>query len=97
PMRLLFLGRWDPFKGVDVVVQAVRALPADVQVRLTLRGISAPAGESEYEGRIRALALGDPRISIEGPVARNALAATLADHDVLVVPSVSLETGPLVV
>jgi glycosyltransferase involved in cell wall biosynthesis len=97
PLRLLFLGRWDPVKGVDVVVRAMRSLPGDIAVNLTIRAVPAPLGESAYEDSVRALASGDPRISIEAPVARSDLAATLAKYDALVVPSLCLETGPLVV
>jgi glycosyltransferase involved in cell wall biosynthesis len=97
PLRLLFLGRWDPAKGVDVVVRAMRSLPGDIEVDLTIRAIPGPLGESAYEAGVRALASGDPRISIEGPVARSDLAATLAKYDALVVPSLWMETGPLVV
>jgi glycosyltransferase involved in cell wall biosynthesis len=97
PLRLLFLGRWDPVKGVDVVVRAMRSLPADIEVDLTIRAVPGPLGESGYEAGVRALASGDPRISIEGPVARSDLAATLAKYDALVVPSLWMETGPLVV
>jgi glycosyltransferase involved in cell wall biosynthesis len=97
PLRLLFLGRWDPVKGVDVVVRAMRSLPGDIAVNLTIRAVPALLGERAYEDSVRALASGDPRISIEPPVARSDLAATLANYDALVVPSLWMETGPLVV
>jgi glycosyltransferase involved in cell wall biosynthesis len=96
-LRLLFLGRWDPVKGVDVVVQAIRSLPRDMAVNLTIRAVPALLGERAYEDSVRALASGDPRISIESPVARSDLAAILANYDALVVPSLWMETGPLVV
>lgn len=96
PLRLLFLGRWDPIKGVDVIVRAMRFLPADAPVSLTICAISAPAGEGDYEREVRALALTDSRIFIRGPVTRQELAATLAEHDAIVIPSIGLETGPLV-
>jgi glycosyltransferase involved in cell wall biosynthesis len=97
PLRLLYLGRWDPQKGVDVVVRAVRSLPSDIAVNLSIRALPAPQGESAYEESVRSLASGDPRISIEPPVARTDLAVTLSNYDTLVVPSLWMETGPLVV
>ena len=39
----------------------------------------------------------DPRIRIEGPLSRDVLATVISQYDALVVPSVWLETGPLVV
>lgn len=96
-LRLLFLGRWDRTKGIEVVVRALKRLPAKAAVSLKIHAVPAPDDDTEYEMLVRGLAKGDPRISIDPPVARDRLAATLAEHDVLVVPSLWLETGPLVV
>jgi glycosyltransferase involved in cell wall biosynthesis len=95
PLRLLFLGRWDPMKGVDVVVRAIRTLPTKTAVSLTICAVSTPE-HSGYEASVRGLAKGDRRISIHGPVPRGQLAATFFDHDAMVIPSIGLETGPLV-
>jgi glycosyltransferase involved in cell wall biosynthesis len=97
PLQLLFLGRWDPVKGVDIVVRAIRSLPGNVPVNLTIRAVPALLGERAYEDSVRALASGDPRISIEPPVARGDVAKTMSNYDALVVPSLWMETGPLVV
>ena len=94
-LRLLYLGRWHPVKGIDVVVRALRLRP-DLQVRLTIHALDSGAEEAAYRREIEALAAGDPRILIHPPLARSAIAATMAEHDLLVVPSVCLETGPLV-
>jgi glycosyltransferase involved in cell wall biosynthesis len=97
PLRLLYLGRLHPVKGVDVVVQAIRSLPVSLNVSLTVRSPSGGPEEQAYEARVRALAGSDSRFSFEGAVARNELASVLSGFDGLVVPSVWLETGPLVV
>jgi glycosyltransferase involved in cell wall biosynthesis len=96
-LQMLYLGRWDPAKGVDVVVRAVRSLPSEIAVNLTIRAVPASLEHSAYEESVRAFARDDPRISIESSVARNDLAVTLTSYDALVVPSVWMETGPLVV
>jgi glycosyltransferase involved in cell wall biosynthesis len=97
PLRLLYLGRWHPFKGVDVVVRAVRSLPDDVPVELALHGVAAGAEESAYREKVLRLAEGDPRIRFLPPLRPAQVAHALTDFDVLLVPSVWLETGPLVV
>lgn len=97
PLRLLFLGRWDPVKGIDVLVRAVRALPKALSVKLTVHAIATNQEGRKYEAQVRALAKNDPRIAFAGPVHRDALASVFASHDVLAVPSTWLETGPLVV
>ncbi len=95
--RLLYLGRWHPVKGVDVVVRAVKTISPEIPMALSIHGVGDGAEELAYAAQIRHLAAGDPRIAIEGSVARPQLAATLARASALVVPSLCLETGPLVV
>ena len=94
-LALLYLGRWDPVKGVDVLVRAVRAARADL--RLTVRGIAQGEGDEAYAARVRAMAGDDPRIRFAPAVPRAEIAAEIARHDVLAVPSRWMETGPLVV
>ena len=97
-LKLLYLGSWNPLKGVDVLVRALISLPPDVPVRL---GIQAPAGsgasDQAYEQHVRKIASDDDRVVFHGPVDRASLAATMSRYDVLAVPSVWMETGPLVV
>jgi glycosyltransferase involved in cell wall biosynthesis len=97
PLKLLFLGRWQPVKGIEVVVRAVRSLSPQTRVHLTIRAPRGGFEEQAYEARVRTLAEADGRICIEGPVSRDALAPLMPDYDALVVPSLWLETGPLVV
>ena len=94
--RLLYLGRWHPVKGVDVLIRAVRALP-EVRLELAIHGVGDGAEEQNYAAAMRRLAAGDHRISFDQPVPRSQLAATLAQASALAVPSLWLETGPLVV
>jgi glycosyltransferase involved in cell wall biosynthesis len=96
-LKLLYLGSWNPLKGVHVAVQAVMSLPPDAPVQF---GIHAPTGgpeEQAYEQLVRKIAAGDNRIVFHGPVDRPSLARTMTSYDVLVVPSVWMETGPIVV
>jgi glycosyltransferase involved in cell wall biosynthesis len=95
--RLLYLGRLHPVKGIDVLVNAVRALPGEVGLKLVIHGIRDGAEERDYAAAMRRLADGDPRISFEPPIPRAQLTATLARASALAVPSLWLETGPLVV
>ena len=96
-LRLLLLARLDPMKGVDVAVRAVRALPEDTPVDLRVCSVPAVGGARGYEDQVRHLAGADPRIRIEGPISRSGPAEALASADVLLAPSIWLETGPLVV
>lgn len=93
PLRIGFLGRLDPVKGVDLVVDAVEALPAAAAVELVIRGL--PQDEA-YARRIRESAARDSRITLSSPVSRADLAGELETYDLLAIPSRWLETGPLV-
>ncbi len=95
--RLLYLGRWHPVKGVDVLVRAVRALPPQPSVTLSIHGVGEGIEERSYAATVRRLAAGDRRIAIHPPVPRERLATALSEANALAVPSFWLETGPLVV
>ena len=97
PLKLVYLGRWDPAKGIDTVVQAIQALPRALDVHLTIHAIPGADEPGSYEANIRELAGADPRISIAAAIPHEHVAAALAQFDALVVPSLGLETGPLVV
>lgn len=96
PLRIAFLGRFDPTKGVDLIINAIRALP-EAKLELHLYGIvQGDSGES-YLRRLKELAAADPRISFLPPVASHRVVALLREYHLLAVPSRWLETGPLVV
>jgi glycosyltransferase involved in cell wall biosynthesis len=97
PLRLGYLGRFDPVKGVDVLVRAVAGLPKGVPVRLEIRGAAAADSDgARYLRRLRRLAGGDSRVEVGGPLPREGLGSFLEGIDALAVPSTWLETGPLV-
>jgi glycosyltransferase involved in cell wall biosynthesis len=79
---------------VHVLVDAFRRLPRDTDAELLVHGLPL---DSAYERQVRRAAEGDPRIKFLGPVGRADVAAVIAGFDVLAVPSIWLETGPLVV
>ncbi|HEY9810487.1 MAG TPA: glycosyltransferase [Halomicronema sp.] len=97
PLRVGFLGRWHETKGAEVLVEAVRRLPRDVNIELILHGMVH--GESDRQARDRALAISqtDSRIRVAEKLSRLEVAPALRNFDVLAVPSQCLETGPLVV
>jgi glycosyltransferase involved in cell wall biosynthesis len=96
PLRVAYLGRLDPTKGVDVLVRAVREAPT-LAVELDVYGVVQGSSGEAYVRRLDALAAGDHRIRFHAPVTRSAVIPTIARHDLLAVPSQWLETGPFVV
>lgn len=83
--RLLFVGRLAAVKGLPVLFEALAALaPAHPDLRLTLIGDGSERAALEREAA--ALGLSD-RLDFRGYQNQTAVAAALADHDILVLPS----------
>jgi glycosyltransferase involved in cell wall biosynthesis len=94
--RLAFVGRFDPTKGIHVLIDAFRALPS-LRMRLDIFGVAQSEADRAYGRRLVALAANDSRIGFCGALASLAVVERLRDYDFLVVPSQWMETGPLVV
>ena len=83
PTRLLALGLIREYKGIDVLLRAMREVP---DVTLTIAGEVWPSQREVIEGLMT-----DPRLTgrvelRDGYVPADGLAALLADHDVLTLP-----------
>ena len=85
--RLLCVANWSPSKGIDVLVQAMAAVPPPAVLDL----VGAP-GRGPYAARVRALIerhqLGE-RVRILGPCRWDDLGQAYAAADVFVLPSTS--------
>jgi glycosyltransferase involved in cell wall biosynthesis len=95
-LRVVFLGRLDPTKGVDILLRAMRAMP-EAQVAVDIYGIAQGEAGRAYEANLRAMVKADARITFHNPVPAGRVVETLRAYDVLAVPSQWLETGPMVV
>jgi glycosyltransferase involved in cell wall biosynthesis len=95
-LRLGFLGRCDPLKGVHVLVDAVKRLPADVAIELDICAIGTDSEAEKYRDVILRSAAGDRRIRFRPALEHAEVGDFLARIDALAVPSQWLETGPLV-
>ena len=95
-MRVAFVGRMDPTKGLGVLIQALRIVPA-LNVNLDVYGVVQGASGAAYMADMRALAADDPRVKFCGPLPSQAVIGRLREYDFLAVPSQWMETGPLVV
>ncbi|MDE2579612.1 MAG: glycosyltransferase [Hyphomicrobiales bacterium] len=94
-LRLVFLGRFDVVKGVDTIVMALRRLPHDCAIDLTIHAVASTEEERAFEAHVRALAGDDARIAIAPPLRPDEAPARLRDFDAMVIPSRWMETGPL--
>ncbi len=93
-LRVVFIGRLNPAKGAHVLLDALSARP-ELPVDLDLFGIVQD--DEEYVAELRRRAAKDSRVRLLAPLSNGSVVPALRRYDVLAVPSVGMETGPLVV
>ncbi len=95
-LRLVFLGRLDPTKGIEVLLKAMSLIP-ECKVSLDIYGVVQGNSGKDYEAKLHHLSSNDSRIRFLPPIPISDVVETLAKYDVLAVPSQWMETGPIVV
>jgi glycosyltransferase involved in cell wall biosynthesis len=95
-LRLGFFGRFNKVKGLPVLLDALRRLPQAL-LQLEVYGQAQSSGEAIIEAQVREAAAADSRIVWRGLISHSAQPDALSRLDVVVVPSVWVETGPLTV
>jgi glycosyltransferase involved in cell wall biosynthesis len=97
-----YVGRIGKEKGIGVLIEALERLPRHIPFRFEICSstFSARIRSSDQEElvcRLRRLAASDPRLVIRDNISDSELQSVLAQWDAIVVPSLWLESGPLVV
>jgi glycosyltransferase involved in cell wall biosynthesis len=90
-----FVGRLVSLKGVHILVEAFRKTSYE-NARLRIRGISA-GGPDEYVRKLQRLAGDDSRVEFLPALPLGEIIEEYRRLDMLAVPSLYMETGPLVV
>lgn len=96
PVRIAFLGRLDSTKGAHILIQALSLAP-DLPATLDIYGVFQGGTGSAYSHHLKSLARRDPRVAFCPPLPPGEVAEHLRAYDLLAVPSLLRETGPLVV
>jgi glycosyltransferase involved in cell wall biosynthesis len=93
PLRLAFFGRVESQKGVHVLAAALALDPA-LPVVLDVFGLRS---DEQFWQQLLKQTSSDARVRLLSPVAADAVVTTMQQYELVVVPSLWLETGPLVV
>jgi glycosyltransferase involved in cell wall biosynthesis len=94
-LRVGFVGRYDPVKGLHVLIDAVLAISDEVPIETHVWGIARAQKERSYRVAMMERAHRNSKIVFHDEASSpNEIYSSI---DVLAVPSLWLETGPLVV
>ncbi len=96
PIRVGYLGRFDPLKGVEDLIRAGRSVSGGGDLRFELYGPSPNDQQSAYYRSLVRHAEGDERFQFHSAVNPDVVARKVAEFDLLVVPSRCTEGGPTV-
>lgn len=95
PLQIVLIGRCDRIKGQEILIEAVKSLPISAKVEVAFYG---PYWDTtDYGKRCLSKIEGDHRFMKPRHAQHQEIPSILRHADVLVVPSLWLETGPLVV
>jgi glycosyltransferase involved in cell wall biosynthesis len=96
--RFAYFGQLNPYKGADVLLEAMEILGEDFDGHLWVHGANLEIQPVEFRDAVSALSDGSRRsITFAGPYERDELGKLMAEIDWVVVPSIWWETGPIVV
>jgi glycosyltransferase involved in cell wall biosynthesis len=95
-IRVGYVGRFDPIKGVLDLADAVRQVRRDVPLQVEFRGPAQTPQDVTTRATVAKILAGDPRITIADAVPPAAVHDVLRTYDVLCCPSRCLEGGPTV-
>jgi glycosyltransferase involved in cell wall biosynthesis len=93
PLKLMFLGRISPFKGLHLLIEALIGL-GEGAVELSIYGNSEVG---DYESNLRRITIGMANVHWLGRLNQSEVIITMVKHDVLCLCSTFSEMSPLVI
>lgn len=97
PLRIAYVGRLNRVKGLHVLATAIGLLRDPAIVELHLLGAAHTRPEKRYARHLRRMIPNSCRVVDHGQLDREAVGRTLAECDILALPSIYLEVFGLVI
>ena len=94
-VRFLFIGRFQPYKGVHLLIEAFNRLERPNGATLTIYG--APDGHGSYFDMLQGMMAENGRVQFLGKIPPAELATAFAASDYFLLPSTWHENSPLIV
>jgi glycosyltransferase involved in cell wall biosynthesis len=96
--RFAFFGQFTPFKGADLLLEAMKILGDEFAGHLWIRGANLEVQSQEFQDRFKPLLEEtSDTVTVGGSYNRSQLAKLMAAVDWVVVPSIWWENSPLVI
>jgi len=92
-----YIGRFSRVKGINILIEAFKKLSESTNAELHLYGSAKSEEDTNYFKYLKDLSSGDRKIKLCGELNEGNRNKIMRSIDFLAVPSVCLETGPLVV
>jgi glycosyltransferase involved in cell wall biosynthesis len=93
PLRIGFHGTLSAHKGAHILLKAIATLPPELRFVAIIQGDAKP--DANYVASLRAIAAGDQRIQFKAAVPNDQYGASLAELDIVVIPSLWAENRPI--
>ncbi len=94
-LKLVFWGRCNPEKGLEIIINAILILNNDLPIKLDIYG--PYWGDDDYSKKLIKKIKIESRINYRGNLDQKELLKKLQNYDLAVVPSIWFETGPLTI
>ena len=98
--RFAFFGQINPFKGVDVLLEAFAALPEETQeqVHLDIHGANLHLQEEDFQNKISSLLEElEGVVTLHGSYEPHEMPRLLKECDWMIIPSIWWENSPMVI
>lgn len=98
--KFAFFGQINPYKGIDILLQALLLLPPHLKSTVTvdIHGANLDAQTSDFKEKVeRLLEKVEGMVEIRGPYEPEQLKNRIADCDWVIIPSIWWENSPVVI
>ena len=98
--RLAFFGQVNPYKGIDVLLQAIVLLPEHIKKKITLdiHGANFDIQTSDFKEKVdKLLKQVESTVVLRGPYEAKQLKDRIKDCDWVIIPSIWWENSPVVI
>ena len=99
PLKIGYFGQFTPFKGLDILLTAIKLLPNSVRkaIKIGIHGVANGEKHITYFNQLQEdIKSNFPRMIVYGPYRREEAVKLMSEYDWVVMPSIWWENSPVV-